>query len=283
VSKEMQDLLEACKGNLRPEYDLVYVDQGDKLDDEQVGYVVAAEWPALWESNAEWESENRHDGARYEAKDVLKDTLTSWVRGGTDSDRYTELYDEFKGSQWWDDLIDEIKDRDRSDAWKELAHMTPQVLMRHVLAGEDSALYGNHSPTAVWRWLRDACEEGSVFKRTKHNLDVIRAVTAESMHSLAYSMGMLVYATDVGDLYDMGDVEWVEVVNPFLYIGNYYNGDGYCSDEPLHGTFRIKRKDLRTDKSAPGYGWDEVAGVYTSAYEAEVRAVKDENTNQEVA
>lgn len=281
---DRQQVLEACKGNLDTEYDLTYVDQGDKLTDEQVGYVVAAEWEALWESNHEWESDNRRDGAEYHAKEVLSDTLEQWVRlERITEEEADEAEDDFKYSSEWDLLLEDIEQRDKSDVWRALADRTPAVLMRHVLADEDSSLYGNHSPTAVWKWLRDHCEEGSTFKRTKHNLDVIRDVITEAMHSLSYSMGMLVYAADVGDLYKMGDVEWVEVVNPFLYIGNYYNGDGWCSEEPLQGTFRIRRKDLRTDASAPGYGWNEVAGVYTSPYEVEVRPIRTDDTQEVVA
>lgn len=275
---------------LKDGYDLTHVDQGDKLMSEQIDGVVAGDWEKVWGSSEDWEYLNRDGGARYEIKDevawVVKeweehDRLMTYIDAGEitdldDFDDYGTLADKFEETAEWYEVLEAIKERDTSDPYKELAHRSGSVLMRQVIAGEDASLYGNHNPRAVLDWLIENAEEGTVLKRNKHNYEVVRSVIAESMHSLAYSMGMLVYAADVGDLYDMGDVEWVEIVNPFLYIGNYYQGDGYCSDKPLDAVFRVKRSDLTTDTGAAGYGWNEAAGVYTSAYEAELRPVPND-------
>lgn len=274
---------------LKDGYDLTYVDYRDRLSDTQVAALIRKDMESFDEENWEWAADSRHDGATHAIKDeiawVAKDweehdrvkayvdagEITDWAEGDYP---YDELADAFECTDDWHRVLDAIKERDTSDPYKQLARQTPAVLMRHVVANEDAALYGNHSPKAVWRWLKENAEEGTVLKRTKHNLDVIRSVINESMHSLGYSMGMLVYAVDPGDVYSWPyDTEWVEIVNPFLYIGNYYQGDGYCSEEPLEAVFRVKREHLRTDKDAPGYGWNEVAGVTTSFYECAVRAV----------
>lgn len=325
-------LRDAAIADLGEKYELIYVDQGDRLSDDQIAAVVAGDWDKLWESNEDWESYSRHQGALYHAEDAVDLVVNRWMREeylettiyeelgldagdyphyfrpgaqrcercsiiGAGGDAYEEGactghddwplpdYDEFRDNfksydSAYDEIVDAIKERDSSDPYKQLAYASGRVLMRQVVADEDAALYGNHTPTAVIAWLQENLEPGSVLKRNQHNLKVVRSVIAESMHSLAYSMGMLVYAADVGDLYDLpADVEYVEVVNPYLYIGNYYQGDGYCSEEPLDAVIRIKRADLTTDKGAAGYGWDEVAGVYVSAYEAEVRPVVTEEVS----
>lgn len=274
-------------------YHLTYVDYNDKLMKEQIDAVVAGDFEALYSSTMDWEGESRHHGATYEIKDEVESVAKDWaehdrvkayVDAGVITDwaegdyPYDELVDAFEDTDEWHAVLEAIKERDTSNPHKQLAGQSGSVLMRQVIANEDVALYGNHSPSAVIAWLKENLEPGSTLKRNKHNLDVVRSVISESMHSLAYSMGMIVYAANVGDIYDMGwpgedDESYVEVVNPYLYIGNYYQGDGYCSDEPLDAVIRIKRSELTTDTGAPGYGWNEVAGVYTSAYEATLRKV----------
>lgn len=289
VSTVHERLRDDIIAQLKDEYDLCYVAYDDRLSDTQIAALVRGDWETFDEDNWEWFADNRRDGATHESKDEIASVVKDWeehdrvktyVDAGEVTDwaegdyPYDQLADAFEYTEEWHEVIGSIQDRDISNPYRDLAHQSGTILMRQVIAGEDAALYGNHTPTAVIEWLKESAEEGTVLKRNKHNLDVVRSVIAESMHSLGYSMGMLVYAMDVGDLYDMPyDTEWVEIINPFLYIGNYYQGDGYCSEQPLHATFRVKRADLRTDKDAPGYGWNEVAGVYTSAYECKVRAV----------
>lgn len=271
-------------------YELVWNDYRDGLGRDQIEAVVAGDRDEIdGGTSFDWISDVRYDGARRELDElankvrdewereeqvealVANGTITDWGEGDFD---YGRLEEDFHDSTYWDEARFVMEERDTSDPVKDLAHHTGKVLMRHVLANEDAALYGNHGNREVLEWLAANAEEGSSIPVNTHNLDVVSAVTAESMHSLAYTMGMLVYAVDLGDIYDFPhDTEWVEVINPYLYLGNYYQGDGYCSEKPLEATIRIKRSDLRTDRGAPGYGWDEVAGVYVSAYEAKIRAV----------
>lgn len=272
---ELQALRDAVIANLDEGYDLCYVDQGDKLMSDQIDAVVAGDWESLWESNEEWYSDNRRHGAEYHAEEETKDVIRSWaIRDQRD---YDDLYEEFKDTEEWDEVILAIQDRDTSDPYRDLAKRSGRVLMRQVIAGEDDAIsFRRPTPTEVIAWLKEYAEPGTVLKRNKHNLDVVRATLNETSPEHGYVMGMIVYAADVSDLYDLGDVEYVDIVNPYLYLGNYYQGDGFCSEEPLDATFRVKRKDLRTDKGAPGYGWDEVAGVVTSYYEADIKPVKQQ-------
>jgi hypothetical protein len=291
---------------LREGYHLVDIDYNDKLMDSQVDALVAGDFESLHDSVDENLRDHRWEGANYYIADEVHDVIAGWraidriaqlhaahdvgepagrgaITADLDEDEfdcegawqgYDDLWDSFEHTAEYEAVREAISERDNSNPARDLAHATPAVLMRHVVANEDTALYGNFTVTAVIKWMREHAEEGTVFKRNAHNIKVVQEVMAESMHSQAWSMGMLVYATDPGDLYDMPyDTEWVEIVNPYLYLGNYYQGDGYCSDEPLDAVFRVKRADLRTDRGAPGYGWNQVAGVYTSAYECEVRAV----------
>jgi hypothetical protein len=133
--------------------------------------------------------------------------------------------------------------------------------------------------------LRRCAEEGSVIKRNHHNLKVVKDTLLECSPEYSVLLGMIVYAADVGDLYDLGDTEYVEVTDPYLYLGNPFAGTGWVGDEPLKGTIRIKRSDLTTDSGAFGYGWNDVTGgVTVSAYEATVTAVpKDHDTKEGAA
>lgn len=253
-------------------YDLVFVDYDDKFTAEQTAMIMRGDWEALWESTEEWESEQRFYHVKEAAEQLARDIAQRWERTfGVDSDM---LYDEWDTDvEAFDEVRFAIEERDSSNWVQELARHTPDVLMRHVWRGEDAAWsYQAITPTEVITSLVEECP-GSVVKRNKHNLGVARAVLNEANPEFGYVMGMLVYAISVSDLLALpGYTEHVDIVNPHLYLGNYYQGDGYC-DGPLSGTVRVKVSDLRTDRDAPGYGWDEVAGVYTKAYETEIIAV----------
>lgn len=291
---------DAVIAQLRDTYDLVFVNYDDKFTPEQVDHVVAGDWESLYETTEEWESDSRYRNAVDDATTEVNDVARQWARedtvrtlveagevvlaDGEEVDDIDFTSGSFAGTSEFDEIVDEIRDRDDSNPHKELAHHTGRVLMRAVIAGEDDAIsYTTPTATDVIRWLNEHAEPGTVLKRNQHNVKVVREVLNECSPEFGYLMGMLVYAVDVGDLYDMpNDTEYVEVVNPYLYLGNYYQGDGYC-EGPLDAVFRIKRADLRTDKGAPGYGWDEVAGVYTSYYECEIRTVANDKPTTEAA
>lgn len=269
-------LTRQCLAELDEKYYLVYIDRGDELGRDQVAALARGDFETLWESITDWEGEARHRSASESVNDLVEGIAQRWERTfDVDS---ADLVAEWESTDDDERLREVIYDRDQSDVIGDLARNTSRVLMRTVVKGEDDCWYGgawpNLTPTDVITGLRDAAEPGTVLKRNKHNVDVVRSVLNEAFHTNAYLMGMLVYAVDPTELHDLGgNAEYVDIVNPYLYLGNYYMGDGWCSDKPLQGVFRVKREDVRTDRDAPGYGWDEVAGVVTSYYEAEIRPV----------
>lgn len=268
MTAQLDALRDAIIANLDDTYELVYVDRGDELGDDQVAAIVRGDFEALWEMNWEWEADSRHAGARYEAEDEAKAIIREWER--RDERDYDDLYDEFECSEQWDEVLDEIKWRDRSDPYRDLARSTGLVLCRTLIVGEDESWSFNADLTPI-EVMTDAG-----IAPTPHNHKAIKDALVECSPEYSVLMGSLIYALDVGDIYDLpgdSDAE-IEIVNPHLWIGNPFAGSGYCTDEPLEATFRIKRSELQTDKDAWGYGWDEVAGVYTRAYEAEVRPVE---------
>lgn len=286
----LADLLIA---GLDESYHLVDVAYDDKLTAEQVEMVVAGDWERLWD-HSEWESDSRRDGAQWHAELEAKDNLRrifhlnttrtdaelrSLLVGSDISDEAT-AFDEFKDSDAWDRLIEAISDRDSSNPYSQLAGHTGYVLMRQLLAAEDD--WWDHEPLTASQVIgRIAGFDGEqyghrevtvAFKRNTYNIGVVREVLRECSPEFSLLAPQLVYAVDVADLYDAGDCEYVEITDPHLLLGNPFTGTGWCSDDPIRGTFRIPRGDLTTDKGAFGYGWDEIAGVVTSAYKADFTA-----------
>lgn len=265
-------LTRQCLLELDKSYDLVYVEYDDKFTPEQVAMIVRGDYEALWDTTSEWESDARQLSSLEYARDLAKTIAERWERSfDVDAEDLLVAWDGLDAVQ------EAICDRDSGSWFKDLARNTPRVLMRHVLRGEDNAIncraWPNLTVTDTLKWLREGAEDGTVLKRNKQNMGVVRAVLNEAFHTEAYLMGMIVYAIEIKDLIDLPEyTEHVDIVNPHLYLGNYYNGDGWC-DGPLDATIRVKREDMRTDRDAAGYGWDEVAGVITSYYETDIIAV----------
>jgi hypothetical protein len=275
MSEQLDALKDEVIENLDPKYELVYVDYRDRLTDDQVRALVRSDWDDLWESLSDWESESRETAAAEIAYEVTKAVIRGWE--ARDERDYDDLWDEFRFTPQYDAVMEAIKDRDDGEWLHQLCRQTPAVLMRSLIVDEDHGWsFQPLTPSEVIKAYVECAEPGTVLKRNKHNLDLVRGILNESSPEHSVLLGMIVYAVDVEAIYLLSyDTEYVDVINPHLYLGNPFAGSGWC-DGPCKGTFRIKREDLRTDRDAFGYGWDEVAGVVTSYYEAEIRAVPGE-------
>lgn len=259
-----------CVAALEDDYELIYIDYRDSLSDGQVNALVARDWESLDESIREWDWHVRYDSADCISKEVADQIEAQGaLTHGPDIGR--EVRNEFELSDWWDELRFEIYDRDRSNPIRDLARNTGRVLMRQVLSA-DPRLRTGDTTELVDELLADLRIEGNA-----HNRHAIYETLKECEDWLS---AMIVYAVDVADLYDSMNADEVEIVNPYLYLGNPYAGDGYCQ-ERLDGSITLLRDELTTDKGAFGYGWDEVAGVVTGAYECGIRWT-DPNTDEAV-
>lgn len=261
--------------NLDKNYDLVYVHYDDKFSDEQVALLIAGDWDKLWEHNDQWEDEARWHGMKYALDEAVKETEREWMNlYDTDEFDVGQVLSDFEMSDEEEAVRDQIYERDNGNWPKELARNTGRVLCRVFLSETSDPTWSclpNLTPTEVVRTIGLKRRE-----QNKANYKIVREILNEAFHTQAHLAPMLVFALDVDDVFDIPyDTEYVDIVNPFLWLGNPYEGDGMCGDEALQATFRIKREDLRTDEDAPGYSWTQVAGPNVRYYEAEIRPVKN--------
>jgi hypothetical protein len=293
MQKEVEMAEERTLGALRDEiikrldksYQLVYVDYRDELTDEQVAMIARGDYESLWESSIDWESGSRSDGARYHINELVDDVIRDWER--EDDADYSELKDGFDLSAEWDEVNEAIQDRDDSDPYREMAAHTSDVLMRVNVDyqmvdpeasphPEDNAYPMGEEDPSPERLLTDVG-----LPVTERNVKVANSILANSNPYYSGATCSWIFAADVEWLYMLSsDPEAIiEITNPYLWLGNPWQGDGWVNEEPFEGTVRVKRGNLRTDKDNWGYGWNAVVGgVYVSGYEVELKVVEKEES-----
>lgn len=249
-------------------YDLVYVNYRDQLTNEQVE--VLAKKGAIdefWDGTEEFESDNRWESEKYIIDELLKEIAS-------EDNTWVEVAEEFPGTDEFDEVRYEIEERDRGNWPRELASQTPAALMRVLVLDEDNAFpMGEDNPTP-----EEALERLGL-PVTDSNLKVIAYTINNADPHWNGAMAFWIFGLDVEALYEMPiEPETViEITNPYVYIGNPYQGDGFISEAPLEGTVRIKRSDLTTDKGAFGYPVSEVyGGLDGSQFDCEVKVIEKE-------
>ena len=168
----------------------------------------------------------------------------------------------------WGRVRFEIEERDAGSWVKELIGHTPNVLLRIDVLDEDHA-YSFEEVTAR-RVLKDLG-----LRATRANVETVNCVLANASPEYSVLLGYWIVGVDISDIYELAhDVEEVEIVNPYVYLGNPFSGSGFISEKPIEGVARVKRADLRTDKDAFGSSVDEIyGGLRASDFEAEIRPV----------
>lgn len=277
---------------LQPKYDLVYVDQRDELSDSQVAALVRGdEWI---DESWEWESDQRYESAKYIIDDLASDVIREWD-AETDAD-LAFVVDAFKhDAEEWDRVRFEIEERDTGNWVEQLIRTSPRVLLRVNVLDEDHAYsYEDVKPRRV---LKDIG-----MPATRANVETVDRTLAECSPEFSVLLGYWIVGADLDDIYelpmpDLTDHEhcvemgrcWqdrdpcpalegnIEIVNPYLYLGNPFSGSGFISERPIEGVVTVKREDLRTDKDAFGYPVDEIyGGLRASDFEATIRPVNKE-------
>lgn len=65
----------------------------------------------------------------------------------------------------------------------------------------------------------------------------------------------------------------VVITNPNIWLTNIYQGNGHMVE--VVGEYRVKRSDIMTDDSAPGYSADSVHGLVYAAMNADVKIERE--------
>lgn len=260
---------------LDDKYDLIYIDRGDQLTDEQVAAMVAGDTEKLWDSISEWESDARWYGIKY----VIGELVSDLRREYEDDEDALEAIDEFNdGGEDRDHVCDEIAQRDSGQWFTDLVNATPDVLLRICCIDEDHAFAFQPVDPPQVLGLLDGIE------MTDENLKVVADALLECSPEFSVLMGYWVVGADLGEINNLpvGDGERVQITNPYLYLGNPFAGSGWISEEPLIGTVTVDRDDLRTDKGAFGWSLDEVyGGLSASRFSATLTPVPTPTEPQE--
>lgn len=244
-------------------YDLVYVDgNSDGFNADQVDAIVRGDFEGLWESTFEWESDSRWHAA-YEILNEAADAVArEW---GEDDDADDEAIDEVRGefthSEAWERARYVVEGRDTGSWVRQLLANTPDVLLRVAVP----QLREDHDETEAAGILRAIGAEPS-----EHNLSQVQDALDNACTDVL--VGYWVVRADVATIYDLPADARLEVVNPYLFIGNPFAGAGWVTEAPLHHTITLDRKDLTTDRDAFGYSVHDIFGGLCLSG-SEIRAV----------
>lgn len=267
IERSRRALAREIIADLPEKIDLVYVEQGDKLTDEQVALVVKGD--NLFEDPHldEWESDNRRRGEDYEIKERVSNVIHAWERD--DGADYSSIADAFEASDEEDEVREAINERESGDWVRDLINGCDKVLLRITCIDEDNA-YSFEVVTA--QQVLDKVG----FEATEANVKAVQYALDNASPEYSVTMGYWIVGADVGHLYDLPaepEAE-VDIVNPHLYLGSPFMGSGFVTEEPLTGVARVKRSELRTDKDQFGYSINDIyGGVYASSFEADIRPV----------
>jgi hypothetical protein len=240
------------------------VDYRDQLTDTQVDALVRGDDDWLEESY-EFESDSRYDSAKQIIGDLSDDIIREWGEEvGTDLGFIARALKDDVDE--WDEVRFEIEERDTGGWVETLVRHTPNVLLRITALDEDHA-YSFEEVTA------DRVLEDLGLPATPGNVETVNYVLVNASPEYSVLLGYWIVSADVSDIYKLAhDVTEVEIVNPYLYLGNPFSGSGFISEKPVEGVVRVKRDELRTDSDAFGYSVDEIyGGLRPSDFEAEVR------------
>lgn len=280
MARDIETLGQAVNDGLAESYDLVYVDYRDELPDSFIPIIVRGE--EVWEAKdadslTEWESSQRWDNACDAVDEVAKDIVRAWER--EDDADYDDLLDnEWPASDERQSAIETVQERDNSDWFTTLVKRTGSVLLRVPIGTmtEDDGL--SFSEVSVDSFLARLG-----FDSTPENVELAREILAEVEPEISVAIGYALIGVDLEAIYDMpNEGGHVELRNPHVWLGNPFSGSGWCAG-PFTGTLTVKRDDLRTDRDAFGYSWDEiVGGASASQYEGDVTYVPAPETTKEV-
>lgn len=269
----MERLAAEIEADLRPTYELVYVDYRDQLTDSQLAALVRGDMETVWEETSEWESDQQWTSAYDIADEMAKDILDRWEREADDIDPDEDwddvaesidtLRNDWPSSDERQSVLESIMERDNSDWLTQLAAHTSGVLLRIRLGEDDFDAEWNADPEP------DPAELVNLVG-VDPSPENVAAAQSIIDNAQTYGTVYLLATVNPSDLLNIDrETDSLTFTDPHILLSNAYAGNGH--EEQMTGEVTVPAADLRTDKDAFGYSWNEIAGVYTSAYATEMR------------
>lgn len=247
----MADLAEAGAelviSRLDEKYDLVYINRGDSLTDEQIRNLFAGEMDVL---DDDWEFENRSQGVKCVLENLLDDDAREWLEENDALEKVREA----------------VEERDQSNPVGDLMRETGSKLMRYRFDAEadpDPWRFSDEQTESAARALGEA-----VGIDVDTNADALRELVAHA----SYGGGLhVLWRGDIKPVYDavckvrFSDpaptitISWTD---PELLVLDQWNGSGHSVR--VRGTVSVAfdpdRLSLDTAKGPGGYSWTDVVG-----------------------
>jgi hypothetical protein len=248
---------------LSDSYTLVYVGQGDELPEDVAAALVKGENP--WETVggerlAEWADDVSWTAACGAVDELAGDIVQRWER--EDDADYADLIDgDWPGSDERINAIHTVQDRDASTWFETLVSSYGAVLLRVGIPtmNEDAGL--SYTPVTPAAFL-----DRLGFEHTENNLTVAAEVVDNASPEFSVAIGYALIGVELTELAGLPEKGRVQLHNPHVWLGSPFSGSGWCGDEAFTGTLTVDRRDLRTDKDAFGYSWDQVCGGTDASY-----------------
>jgi hypothetical protein len=265
AERTIEALGKTAERELRDKYDLVHVCQGGSLSADLVAALVKGdnEWETKGgEALTEWESEAQRASACDAVDELAKDIVRRWEQ--EDGVDYDELLDgEWLVSDARMGLIDAVRERDGSEWFSELVNRHGAVLLRVAIKkmDEDAGLsYTALEPEQFLDLLG--------FEHTDHNIRLAGELIDNALPEFSVAIGQALIGVDLETVVHLPSSGAVGLRNPHVWLGNPFAGSGWCSEQAFTGTLTVDRGDLKTDKDAFGYSWNEVVGGTSPNYYA---------------
>lgn len=250
---------------------LIYLDQGDTLDAEQVQVLIDGE--NIWESSA-WQylADNMSDEERRRAEEFVKEELC-------ESDEERDVLD--ADIDLLDQVAQEVTDADNSNWVQDFINATHNMLFRygldHEVEGWDDEDGMDSERTALAAALgvdvvqhRQALDD--VLNEVSHyggSVEVIWYGDPAAAIALASPESLLDPDNDYKPFPQAPTLGTVTFTDVHLLVRNGLYGAGMDVKFPGRLTLPWVAGRVSTDTAGPGYSWTSIAGPYEPAYAAD--------------
>ena len=246
---------------------LTYVSYDDRLSDEQVDAYLSGDFETLYGGMEEWESDQRYEYAKNEINELLA------AIGSEDFPDFDSLEPEDADELRW-----AIEEKDESDPIRDLARNTLDQLFRVTIA----------RPNRAWYIFDDAeyAKAQAWVAGQLYGVGVPLLPAARIAGDLLNECGDWIHDGHTLDVIWHGDIETVAGVkegdrltftDPHILLLDRMNGSGYEEQIDFEVTVEVGEDRIpHLDRTGWGYGWDDVAGVYSPAYGTTLKVTKEE-------